>query len=160
MATKADFDAGEWTQLLAGPAAAGMRVMLAEKGGTVRESLGMGRAYAEARQQQGESELLDAIVAERPPVNPPEFQTEADIPGALMEQLRTAVKLLEAKADPDDLDAYRRFVIELAERVASAKKEGGVLGIGGKPVSDAERMAIDEIVNTVGGDPGGGTSLG
>ena len=150
MTQKADFNADEWTQILAGPPAAGLRVAMAERGGTFREALAIGRAYTDARQEHGESELLDAIVAEQPPVNPAEFQGQSDIPGALTQKLTQAVELLEAKGDEQEVDAYKRFVLDVAHRVASAKKEGGVLGIGGKEISDAERQALDEIAAHLG----------
>ena len=40
---------------------------------------------------------------------------------------------------------YKRFVYSLAESVAHAHKEGGFLGIGGKPVSEREQTALDAI---------------
>ena len=47
------------------------------------------------------------------------------------------------------LDAYRGFVLGIAERVAHAHKTGGFLGFGGKKVSDAEAAAIEEIRRTL-----------
>ncbi len=47
------------------------------------------------------------------------------------------------------MNAYKQFVVDLAQRVASAKKEGGVLGIGGKEISDSEQAALDEIASTL-----------
>ncbi|MEJ7876710.1 MAG: hypothetical protein WKF62_08620 [Solirubrobacterales bacterium] len=149
MPGKADFDAEEWSQVLAGPPAAGLRVAMAERGGALRESLAIGRAYAEARQEHGESELLDSIVAEQPVVNPAEFKGEADVPQALMQKLTRGVEILEAKGSDDDVNAYKQFIVDLAQRVASAKKEGGVLGIGGKEISDAEQVALEEIASTL-----------
>lgn len=153
MASKSDFDAEEWSQILAGPPAAGLRVAMAERGGSLREALSIGRAYAEARQEHGSSELLDAIVAEQPAVNPAEFQGEADVPQALMQKLTRGVEILEAKGTDEDANAYKQFIIDLAQRVASAKKEGGVLGIGGKEISDAEQTALEEISSTLGVRP-------
>ena len=58
MTTKADFNAEEWSLILeAGPTAA-MVVIRANKGGTIRESLAIGKVNNEARQAQGQSELL------------------------------------------------------------------------------------------------------
>ena len=51
---------------------------------------------------------------------------------------------LQGKATPEEVDAYRRFVLALAERVAAAHKEHG------EQVSDAERAAIDEIASALG----------
>ena len=58
MATKADFNAEEWSTVVEGPLLAGMRVVLAHGGGTIRETMAIGKVYAEARQAQGQSELL------------------------------------------------------------------------------------------------------
>ncbi|MDQ3728291.1 MAG: hypothetical protein M3355_01745 [Actinomycetota bacterium] len=153
MPGKADFNAEEWSQILAGPPAAGLRVAMAERGGALRESLAIGRAYAEARQEHGESELLDSIVAEQPVVNPAEFKGEADVPQALMQKLTGGVEVLEEKAADDDVNAYKQFIVDMAQRVASAKKEGGVLGIGGKEISDNEQVALEEIASTLGVRP-------
>ena len=62
MTGKADFTQEEWKVVLEGPPSAGMIVLTAQRGGTIRESVAMARAYAEARQQHGESQLLDEIV--------------------------------------------------------------------------------------------------
>src|SRR4051812_46280879 len=66
MTTKADFSEQEWEQVLSGPPAAGMMVVMADGGGMMRETFAMAKAYGEARRQHGKSELLDAIVAAKP----------------------------------------------------------------------------------------------
>lgn len=145
MTTKADFNAEEWSTVAEGPVVAGMIVITAQRGGTLRESLQLGKAYAEARQSQGSSELLDGIVSEQPQVSPARYQTPEELREQGLARLREAVELLRQKASPDEVEDYKRFVVELAERAAAAHKEGGFLGIGGQEVSDAERAAIDEI---------------
>jgi hypothetical protein len=57
---------------------------------------------------------------------------------------------LESKATNEEAEDYKRFIVALADTVAHAKKEGGVLGIGGKQVSEQERAAIEEIASTLG----------
>lgn len=66
MTTKADFTPDEWSLLLEGPASAAVMVMAAERGGTFRETKRIDEAYAEARQQHGQSALLDEIVSSKP----------------------------------------------------------------------------------------------
>jgi len=66
MTTKAAFSPSEWQQVLEGPPTAGLLVITASHGGTIRETFAMSKAYSEARAQHGESELLDEIVAEKP----------------------------------------------------------------------------------------------
>jgi hypothetical protein len=150
MTAKADFNAEEWSEILAGPPAAALRVVMAQRGGTIRESLAVGKAYSEARGQHGENELLDAIVSDRPELQPKDIQAEGDVPGALIRKLTAALDILQGKATPDEIQAYKQFVVDVAYRVASAKKEGGVLGIGGKPIGDKEQVALDEITSILG----------
>jgi len=148
MTEKADFNADEWSTIAEGPLLAGARVIAADRGGTIRESLALGKVYAQARQQAGDSELLDQLVAAPPALDRERLQG-GDIASAAMDGLREAVRILREKATPDELDAYRHFVLSAAEAAANAHKEGGVLGVGGKRVSDSEQAALDEIAATL-----------
>ena len=145
MTAKAEFNAEEWSTLVEAPLLAGMHVATADRGGTIRESMAMGKVYTHARQQRGESELLDELVASPPAMDPEKLRAIGDVATAARTRLGEAKRILEAKATPEELDAYRKFVVSVAEAAAQARKEGGFAGIGGKPVSDAERAALDEI---------------
>jgi hypothetical protein len=149
MTTKADFTPEEWRLVLEGPPSAGLIVITAQRGGTVRETISMARAYAEARAQHGQSELLDEIAAAKPEIDHTRYGSPEELRVHLLEHLRDAAALLEGKAQPQELDEYRRFVVNLAERAARAHGEGRH---GDGPVSESERAAIAEIVQALGGD--------
>lgn len=154
MTKKADFNAEEWSTVVDGPLYAGMRVISADRGGTVRESLAMGRAYQDAREHHGESELLDELVKSPPSIDPEVIRSAGgNLAEVAAAQLRDAVAVLEAKATPAETDAYKRFVMTVSQAVAEAHKEGGFLGIGGKQVSEAENQALDEISTALGTPP-------
>ncbi|MBV8990784.1 MAG: hypothetical protein JO372_19710 [Solirubrobacterales bacterium] len=154
MTSKADFNAAEWSTVVDGPLYAGMRVISAERGGTLRETVAMGRVYQEAREHHGESELLDEMIKSPPSIDPDRVsQAGGDIAAVTTRQLRDAIAILEAKTSPPEVDAYKRFVMTVAQAVASAHKEGGFLGIGGKQISDAENQALDEISAALGAPP-------
>jgi hypothetical protein len=144
MTGKADFSPDEWELVQEGPPAAGLIVVTAERGGTLRETFSMAKAYVEARQQHGASELLDEIVSAKPEVDRTRHASFEQLKEYGLRRLREAVEVLERKATPEEVDDYRRFVLTLAERVAAAHKEGG------QPVSDAERAALDEIAAALG----------
>jgi hypothetical protein len=151
MAAKTDFNAEEWSTIVEGPLLAGMRVVAAGRGGTIRESIAVGKVYTEARQAQGGSELLDALVASPPGIDPQRLQGGGgDIAAVASERLREAIRLLNEKGSPEDVEAYRSFVLNVAQAAAEAHKEGGFIGIGGKPVSDEEQAALDELRALVG----------
>jgi hypothetical protein len=144
MATKEDFSPEEWEAISDGPVYAGMMIITASRGGSFRETFSMSKTWAEARQRQGESELLDAVVAEKPKLE--------DKPGSAIElhnagiqMLQQAVQSIEAKS-PDELDAYRSFVTGLAQRVAEAHEEHG------EKISPGERSVLDEITAALGSD--------
>ena len=146
MTGKNDFTQEEWDTVLKGPPAAGLIVASAARGGTFKESFAIAKSYTEARQQHGSSELLDAIVSARPEVDFHAYHSYDEIERAGLEHVRDAVKVLETKATPDELNDYRRFVLTLSEHVANAHREGGTA------VSHAEQAAIAEITTALGGD--------
>jgi hypothetical protein len=143
--TKSDFNAEEWSTIVEGPVLAGMRVVAAGRGGTIRESLAIGKVYGEARQSQGANELLDELVAAPPAVDPQKLQGAKDLSAVAGERVQEALRLLEAKATPDDTESYKQFVVSVARAAAEAHKEGGFIGIGGRQISDEEQVALDEL---------------
>ena len=158
MASKADFDAEQWQTVTEGPALAGMIVISAQRGGTIRESMGMARAYQAAREQHPGGDLLSEIVTSPPSIQG-KFQSAEQLRSEGTQRIRDAVALFEDKA-PEEADAYRGFIVAVAERAAEATKSGDVLGIGGERVSDAESAALDEIAAAAGTErtAGGGAT--
>src|SRR5260370_25461316 len=106
MKGKADFTEQEWQLVLEGPPSAGMIVVTAQRGGTIRETLAIARAYVEARQQHGESQLLDEIVAARPEIDHTRYHSVEELKQHGLEHLRHAIALLERKASPDEAEGY------------------------------------------------------
>jgi hypothetical protein len=145
MTTKTEFNADEWERVARAPALAGLMVILADRGGAIRESIALGKAYAEARRDGG-SELLEQLVASAPQLD----RQSVGQPDQLPERIREAVRIVEEKATPEEAGQYRQFVLRVADVVAHAHKEGGVLGIGGKEVSQEEQAVLDRLASTLG----------
>jgi hypothetical protein len=141
MTSKSNFTEQEWEIVREGPPTAGLIAASASSGGTFRESWALAKAFAEARQQHGESDLLDALVAEKPHAK--RYGSPQELEQHGLERLREAVTLLGQKATPDEVEAYRRFTLAIAEHVAAAHKEAGAA------VSPEERQAIDKIASTL-----------
>jgi hypothetical protein len=151
MTTKADFTAEEWGLVLEAPPSAGIIVVTAQRGGTLRETLAMAKAYGEARRLHGESELLDEIAAAKPERDHSHYHSVEELKQHGLQHLRDAISLLEQKASPQEVEDYRRFVINLATKVAHAHREGG------QEVGAAEQAALDDIAASLGGSSGAAT---
>lgn len=143
MTGKAQFSDEEWKQVLQGPPIAGTIVAMAQRGGTFRESISMAKAYGEARKEHGESELLDEIASTRPEVDRTRYHSVEELRANGLQHLGETVELLDRKATPEEVDDYRRFVLNLAQRVAEAHREQG------ERVSEAESEAIAEIAEAL-----------
>jgi hypothetical protein len=146
VATRADFTDDEWKALEEGIAGAGMYVALVDHGffDNFKEANALAHHLADA-QKKSESALVRELAAshKRPfGVTSSEAEVEAATVGALHE----AVSTLEAKA-PEDLEAYRQVVLDVAQSVAEAAKG----------VSATETAALDKIRAALGG-PAAATS--
>jgi hypothetical protein len=123
MATKADFTEQEWEALQKGVSGAGFLVSLSDSSffDTFKEAGALGKHVAQAKQSSS-SEL----VRELADVHGTGFGVRArpgEVERETLAALQTATATLEAKA-PDELEPYRKFVIELARSVADAAGGG------------------------------------
>ena len=143
MTSKSDFTTEEWQLILEAPPSAGMIVVTAQRGGSFRETIAMAKAYVEARQQHGKSELLDEIVAAKPERDHTHYHSPEELRQHGLQHLRDSVALLATKASPEEVDEYRRFIVNLSHKVAAAHREHG------QDVSAAEQAAIDDITGAL-----------
>lgn len=145
MTGKAEFTDEEWNVIREGPPTAGVITLMASSGGTFRETWALAKSFAEARQQHGESELLDALVAEKPDL--PRYHSAEEAEQQGLDRLKQAAVLLRQKASPEDLESYKQFTLSVSQRVAEAHKEGG------EAVSPEEQQALAKIEAAL-GEPG------
>jgi hypothetical protein len=144
MTTQSAFTEEEWRTVVEGPPSAGLIVVTAESGGSFKETWAISKAYVEAREQHGASELLDALVSSKPKLDHEHAHSREELLQMNLQNIRDAVALLSAKATPQEVDDYRRFVLTLSQKVAAAHREHGV------DVTPAEQAAINEIAEALG----------
>jgi hypothetical protein len=146
MTTKAAFSEDEWEVILEGPSGAGFTVIMAQRGGTFRETMSMAKAYVEAQKEHGGSELIDEIVSHKPKTDRSHAHSFEELQGHTLAQLREAVALLNAKATPDEVADYKKFVVSVATRAAEAHEEKG----NDTATSEAEQAALTAISAALG----------
>ena len=63
----------------------------------------------------------------------------------VLEERRGANELVAAKATPQEVEAFRRWLVAAAQAAADAAKEGGFLGFGAEQVSAGEKKMLDQV---------------
>jgi hypothetical protein len=123
VATKADFTEQEWETLEKGVTGAGFLVALSDRGffDTFKEAGALSRHLREARENQS-SELVREF-AETRGTGFGVTDTPDEIERETMAALADANRILEATA-PEEKEAYRNFVLEVAQSVADAAGGG------------------------------------
>jgi hypothetical protein len=129
--------------------------------GLMKESLAAGGALTQVASDPGSNALVKAVAtdfttsegrsAAREALQskfsgskPSEIKTES------VELLKQVSALLAAKA-PADAGAFKQWLREISQHTAEAATEGGGLfGIGGVQVSDAEKATLNEISSALG----------
>jgi hypothetical protein len=161
MTTKADYSAEEWELLRKAPLIMAAAVIVSDLSGSVgvaREFLSMAQAVEETGERPEPNELIASIVADlQTPQGDHAEETEdiTDISKARAKTLaetREIAALLARKSPPAEAEGFKRWMLSIADRVSKAAREGGVLGIGSKLVSEKETTMIDELAEALGVD--------
>ena len=94
---------------------------------------------------EGRSSARDGLTAKFLGSQPADGKTKS------IESLRQVSTLLDTKA-PDDAAAFKGWLRQISQSTAEAAKEGGgLLGLGGVQVSDAEKATLAEISSALRG---------
>src|SRR5687767_12039007 len=139
MTGKADFTEQEWDLVRSAPVSVAMIVITAEHGGMMRETFAMAKGYSEARAQHGKSQLLDELVTSKPERDHARPHSFDELKRHGLDTVRQAIALLEVKAQPNEVEEYKGFILALVDRVAKRHEEQGAA------ISPNEQAAIDEI---------------
>jgi hypothetical protein len=124
MAGKSDFTEQEWETLQKGVTGAGLMVTVADRGffDTFKETGALAEHLSDARKENAST-----LIRELAEVRGTGFgmtDSPAEVEEETVAALRSAVGTLQAKA-PDEVQAYRDFVLGVAQSVAAAAKDVG-----------------------------------
>jgi hypothetical protein len=160
MVTKNDFAASDWNTLRDTPYLVGLATLFAEPSGlgTIKESIAMAMGIWE--NQASEIPLIRDLTS-RVEMQAAQESLKGRFTGSqgkpsknvmrdlALEHARSSIAILSGKADSQEINAYRKLLYGLAEKVANASREGGILGFGGKAVSAAEQSFLDDLQSTI-----------
>lgn len=154
MSVKDKFTPEEWKSLLKTPMLVSYAVAGAapspEKGFT-QEMSAVADAIIEGGQRAGTDSLLGAVIidiianADDEQRGQTEKLSVGEVKNRALENCRAVAQLLQTKVGRDESTEYKRWVIGVAHKVASAVKEGGIFGFGGTQISGDEVAIINEV---------------
>lgn len=154
MATDKDFTADDWQRIEAAPFMAGLAVTygdLSSKVGIADEAAATGRAITAG--SASSSEIVRTLAArfskgERPTL-PPIPNDPASAQEALIDGCKAADGIVKSRA-PDESAAFSRFLLDVAHAAAGGAREGGIVGVGFRKVSEGEERALASLALALG----------
>ena len=159
MTSKKDFTPEEWTMLLLAPVQTGMAVLLASKSGligTAKEAMALYNATNKrVAQQYANNSLIQALLTENNQQEEKQiFQKissyindEKARQQLRLEAIQTARNvslLLTRTVSSQEADGYKRWLMDVAAKVANASTENG------RAISEPERIMMREIADALG----------
>ncbi|HEY7460734.1 MAG TPA: hypothetical protein VIC59_02510 [Gemmatimonadota bacterium] len=161
MTDKSTFTAQEWRALRDAPHMVAVAVSAATASGvtgTLHEAVSASTALMEG--VKSESALLRSLITREELLAAQESLREnvkdahadrgkLEFQDLMLGEVREAVGVLDRRAKPEEAEAYRAFLLYVANSVAEAAREGGFIGIGGKRVSDEEQRLLERLRGVV-----------
>ncbi len=156
MASKADFTAEEWKTIGLAPIVTSMFISMADPSGPIglmKEMFAAVGSIVEGAKDAASLQIVKDLAADlqareiKPDL--PKFGSKEEAMDFAKQTVSEAVALLAARS-PDEVQPFKQFLYDTAQKAAEAGKEGGFLGFGGTAVSEAERQALSDLAATLG----------
>lgn len=149
MSTQADYTPEEWQILVHAPAEASMLVINADKSGGITGQFGLIQETKDARKAVEAHAATDTGLVHGVAQALHEEQSwkpllQGASPESVTASLRRADEIVRSKATPEEVQAYRQFVMDVARKTASAAKESGAT-----QTSDKEKIALQQIAGLI-----------
>jgi hypothetical protein len=135
-----------------------MAISLADPGGPIEMSHETIATLKEASTPPSREQLLievsqDVMSMVNQKQNPlAGFKPDRSAPAGtwVLDELSAVNDILLAKAAPEEADAFRRWLLDVAQGAADAAKEGGFMGFGAERVSEGEQKMLDQLRSKLG----------
>jgi hypothetical protein len=163
MSSRVDFTLEEWWLLQELPLMVSTTVLYASSsgaGGTMQEILAGATSLANASHTFPNNELIQALmeptedsrIFKRPPgltSNTNKKEREEQLKKQTLAQCQRAADILFNKVESHEAREYKMWVMAVGGDVAAAVKEGGVLGLGAKRITEEEAHMLEEIAKAL-----------
>jgi len=172
---KDQFSEDEWFLLSSTPAMIGAAMSGAAPSGmigTIKEMTASMRASVQGLSDYPDSELIAALLEKaanwdeakekmndyrekaKSRIDSAAIQSREELQSLVLDECKAAAKLVDTKCSADDAKNYKEWAVKIANKVATAAKEGGILGFGGERLSSEESELIAKIEAALGAPSG------
>ena len=149
MTSRQDFTDEEWTRIRRAPLVAGVAISLADPGGPIEVAKESVASLRSATLPPSQEELLAAVALDVQALAQQRHNPLGDFKPRsgqqILEELRGVNELVTAKATPQEVEAFRRWLVATAQAAADAAKEGGFMGFGAEQVSAGEKQMLEQV---------------
>jgi uncharacterized membrane protein len=143
-AGQADFTPDEWSTLQQAMTASGVLVSLAEGVVDAEEIFALIKKLREASFGHPRRFVRELTATSSFNTGLQPGTRYADYEGPAIEAVRSAAAIV-ARTAPGELPDFRAFLVEIAEAVANANREGGFFGLGALPRTPKEAAAVEVV---------------
>jgi hypothetical protein len=149
MTSRQDFTDEEWKRIRRAPLVAGFAISIADPGGPIELAKETLASLRSATVPPSQEELLASVALDVQALAQQRQSPLGDFKPTngqlVLDELRGVNELLTAKATPQEVDAFRGWLVATAQAAADAAKEGGFMGFGAERVSAGERQMLDQV---------------
>lgn len=103
---------------------------------------------SDAKKAMSDAKAQREIVLER--LKTSGIKSSEELQSFIMKDCENAINILKQKESPETVNGYKQLLLEVAEKVANAAKEGDFLGFGGERFSEKEQKFFSKLKNTLG----------
>jgi hypothetical protein len=149
MTSRQDFTDEDRTRIRRAPLVAGVAISLADPGGPIELAKETMATLRSATLPPSQEDLLAAVALDVQAMTQHKQNPLADFKPRggqqVLEELKGVNELVTAKATPEEVEAFRQWLLAAAQAAAAAGKEGGFMGFGGEQVSAGEQRMLDQV---------------
>jgi hypothetical protein len=149
MTSRQDFTDEEWKRIRRAPLVAGFAISIADPGGPIELAKETLASLRSATVPPSQEELLASVALDVQALAQQRQSPLGDFKPTngqlVLDELRGVNELVTAKATPQEVDAFRGWLVATAQAAADAAKEGGFMGFGAERVSAGERQMLEQV---------------
>jgi hypothetical protein len=154
MTSKNDFTGEEWTRIRRAPLVAGFAISIADRGGPIELAKETMASLRSATLPPSQEELLTSLALDVQAMTQQKQNPLGDFKPTsgqqVLEELRGVNQIVTAKATPQEVEAFRGWLVAAAQAAADAAKEGGFMGFGAEQVSAGEKQMLNQVRSALG----------